>query len=827
MENIMQSHAKYTACVLIARDNTKPIDRATFLRLPYIWSLPYSARDFITFTYDVDVALQHRFAFATCDKTLAAFESRGLKLRSHKCSYDSILGASVAHPYGCIVSCLPTRQDMNVYGRTMRIMNRRVWDRVLRPNTYAPVIRMEHTIIRKGLQNFYADELCSSNPLFITIDLETTKEILIADPITSGITSRHDLISDIADGTAEYVKKFGAVITLAGYTFVYADSTQPSGLRYETYTQNFSSIDDYKLLTRICATPYPKIMHNGKYDMHYFTRWRIPVVNYVFDTLYYLKSVTHGFRKKVRGKGAKGFYTLQSASNFYCFESTYWKDGRQATGDEYHTYCATDCHRTAQIATQQLRMASSYAINNFLLSFWRLPVCVVMGMRGLRILEEEKANKKAQFLNELDEYQKQVIYLYGCNANQSKVLLRYFQALGELSKASGLRGAKSIDKTGKEVIRDLGELHPLFHRCVKPVKEARNRKLWLSSFILKNGFNRDDFNGGYGLDGDFFMYDLDPFGTASRRLSSSKSAFWIGGNGQQIPATLRSMYGTIPGYKLAASDGSAAETRTTAYLSKCIAMRDAVEGDQDFHSANAAFFFGIRYEDIYDDKLRKTINKVVRDLGKKINHAANYMMGARVFVDQAGATVCYKMKELLSLPDDWSLLQVAAYMLDKFDQRFPEVRNQWATEQAYEVATTGCLQCVTGYKPLILDSPFHNKSCLNECVATESQHFAAQINLNVTHELWLAEIRTGGLVLPLMQIHDENLFAVRDNLTQPSTDKEGRAILVGTEELNDIYQDCADREYDMKFIWSDGVPAKLKIPADDPVVGRNWLDVKS
>ena len=95
------------------------------------------------------------------------------------------------------------------------------------------------------------------------------------------------------------------------------------------------------------------------------------------------------------------------------------------------------------------------------------------------------------------------------------------------------------------------------------------------------------------------------------------------------------------------------------------------------------------------------------------------------------------------------------------------------------------------------------------------------------HELWLAEIRTGGLVLPLMQIHDENLFAVRDELTQPSTDKDGRAIWVGTDKLNAIYKECADREYDMKFIWSDGVHAKLKIPADDPVVGRNWLDVKS
>ena len=826
----MQSPAsptKYIACVLLDKGGAKPLDRAAFIRLPYIWSLPFTARDSITFTYDVDVALRHRFAFATCDKTLAKFEDAGLQLRNHKCGYDSLLGASVSHHTGCIVSCLPTRQDMNTYGRTMRVMNRRIWDRVLRPNTYAPIIPMSHTIIRKGLQGFYKDELCNSKPIFISIDLETTKEVLVADPSTSGVRSRAEFVSDINDGTATYVKKFGAVITLAGYTFVYADTSQPSGLRYDTYTQEFASEADYELLTRICAMPTPKVMHNGKYDMHYFTRWRIPVVNYCFDTLYYMKSVTPGFRKKVRGKGAKGFYTLQSASNFYCFESTYWKDGRNATGDAYHRYCAMDCHRTAQVATQQLRMGSSYAVNNFLLSFWRLPVCIVMGMRGLRILEDERRAKKAQFLDELADYQKQVTNLYGCNANQSKSLLPYFQAFGELAKAAGLKGAKTIETTGKEVIRDLGELHPLFHRCVKPVKEARNRKLWLSSFILKKGFNRDDFNGGFGLEGDFFMYDLDPFGTASRRLSSSKSAFWIGGNGQQIPASLRSMYGAIPGYKLAASDGSAAETRTTAYLSRCIAMRNAVEGDQDFHSANAAFFFGVKYEDIYDDTAKKTINKVVRDLGKKINHAANYMMGARVFVDQAGATVCYKMKELLSLPDEWTLIQVASYMLNKFDQRFPEVRNDWATEQAYEVASTGHLQCVTGYKPLILDSPFHSKPCLNECVATESQHFAAQINLNVTHELWLAEIRTGGAVLPLMQIHDENLFAVRDDYTMQKVDTKGKLYWSGTPELDQLYQDCADREYDMKFTWSDGVPAKLKIPADNPIVGLNWLDVKS
>lgn len=798
----------YTCCILLDRAGSKQLNRAEFIRLPYIWSLPFSARDAITFTYSPSEALTYRYAFVTCPVTLKALESAGLDIRNVTCGYDTMIGASAYAPSGTLVSCLPTRQDMNTFGRTMRFISRRVFDRVLRPATYAAPSPLDHTIIRNGTQSFYRDELCNSKPIFITIDLETTREMLLA---RQGAYSSRNAFMDAASAGSPDLLRFGAVIDLAGYTFVYSDPSQPYGLRYATYTQTFSSEDDYALLRAVCSMPQPKVMHNGKYDMHYFTRWGIPVVNYCFDTLYYLKSVSANIKKKVRGKGAKGFYSLQSASNFYCMESTYWKDGRGAKGDDYHRYCAMDCHRTALIAQQQLRMASNYAMQNFLMTHWRLPVCIVMGMRGLRILEDERKAKRDKFLSELASLQADVTQLFGCNANQSKLLLPAFQAMAALAIKAKLPGAKSIDSTDKDAIRDLSELHPLFARILKPVKDARNRKLWLSSFILKKGMNRNDFNGGLGLEGDFFVYDLDPFGTASRRLSSSKSAYWIGGNGQQIPASLRSMYGTLPGYKLGASDGSAAETRTTAYLSRCEAMRNAVEGEKDFHSANASFFFGIPYEDIYAGG--KTKNKLVRDLGKKINHAANYMMGANVFVENAGATVCFRMKELRNLPSDWSLKQVATFMLLKFDERFPEVRGAWATEQAFEVLRTGRLQCVTGYKPLILDSPAHNKSCLNECVATESQHFAAQINLDVTHELWLAEIRTGGAILPLMQIHDENLFAVRDTLP--------------TAELNAIYQQCADKEYPMDFCWSDGTPAILKIPADDPIVGNNWLDVKS
>ena len=57
------------------------------------------------------------------------------------------------------------------------------------------------------------------------------------------------------------------------------------------------------------------------------------------------------------------------------------------------------------------------------------------------------------------------------------------------------------------------------------------------------------------------------------------------------------------------ADYSAAESRGTGYLAGCEAIINNVEGPHDFHSLNASAFFGIPYENIYDDAAKKILDK--------------------------------------------------------------------------------------------------------------------------------------------------------------------------------------------------------------------------
>lgn len=794
--------------------------KAACLKLPYVWALPFNLRDSIAFHTLADAssrAMQCDYIVVTGAKGLEALEALGLRIRNAKCGYDSLLGASVCLPAGQRVIIAPVLQDMRNFGRTMRFLYLRSMDRLLRPNTYLRQPLFNHTHIQPGLQEHYsklfddyAKPLAEGGACFMSVDLETTKEI-VTDYL--GI-KRH----------------WGACITVAGYSFAFWRNGQ---WYIESYTQEFASEADYRLLTKVAALPLHKTMHNGQYDLTYFTRWGITLHHYTHDTQDWFKSVTPHLKKKSRGKETKGFYSLQAVSNLYLMDSTYWKDGRGATGMEYFRYCAMDCHRTACIAIQQLTFPKRQTMYNYTLSAYLRPVCLVTGLRGFRVLEDERMKVRDEYLRRWREADEWVQTVFGCSSNQRAKLLPALQAMGEWAIKHRVVGARDITKGDKNSLRDIADWHPLFAVCVAKIKEARQCKIWLSTYVMKEGWSANKHNGGFkdvdgnwtggfGPPGEYLLYKLDPFGTDSRRLSSSASNLWTGGNAQNYPEAMRKMLGGYPGCDLASSDLSAAETRTTAYLSKCNTMREAVEGERDFHASNSEFFFGIPYELIYDDEAAASEDpaiqklavkdKVVRNLGKKINHAANYMMGVRVFIENTGIRQVLKMQELLKLPADWQPTSVVKFVINRFDKRFPEVRNDWATEQACEVLTTGRLQCATGYAPLFLESPMHSKSVLNQCVATESQHLSAQIALRIFHNLWLSEQAHPDLLYTLLQIHDENMFGF------PASSDRAK--------LDEIYLAAADAEMPFDFTWRDGTKACLRIPADKPLYGTRWYDVK-
>jgi hypothetical protein len=98
-----------------------------------------------------------------------------------------------------------------------------------------------------------------------------------------------------------------------------------------------------------------------------------------------------------------------------------------------------------------------------------------------------------------------------------------------------------------------------------------------------------------------------------------------------------------------------------------------VSGTRDFHSVNASAFFGIPYEELFDDERGKTKNKPVRDTSKRTNHGANYNVGAFVLANTMGIKAVWEAKELLKLPF-WDPLDITEYLLVRFHMTYSGIK---------------------------------------------------------------------------------------------------------------------------------------------------------
>jgi DNA polymerase-1 len=145
-----------------------------------------------------------------------------------------------------------------------------------------------------------------------------------------------------------------------------------------------------------------------------------------------------------------------------------------------------------------------------------------------------------------------------------------------------------------------------------------------------------------------------PGGTITGRLSSSKSILGSGTNLQNQPKVARQMYIADPGHLLINADYSKAESWIVAYLANDENMIDALTGGGDFHKINASNILGIPIEEVgYKE----------RQLGKRISHAANYMMTAHTFLK-------------VMQKDGYKVTKAhCQHLLDRYFETYPRVRN--------------------------------------------------------------------------------------------------------------------------------------------------------
>lgn len=525
------------------------------------------------------------------------------------------------------------------------------------------------------------------------------------------------------------------------------------------------------------ALPVGKILQNGKYDHAYFFRYNAPVSHWFWDTANCMHSWYAELPKDL------GFL-----ASFFRRTGRYWKSLASTASnlEEYYLYNARDCYNTALCFLAWIRECPVWATSNYVAKF---PVNFPshMGeMRGVARDESRRAEEEARLDGEIAEEKKSLSRMIGVpdfNPNSPKQVKLLLVALGCADIASKSSDEKSLKKAMYR--------HPLNRVILQKIINVRERVKLKGTY-----FPKEKEYGGR------LLYASTPYATDTGRGASGESAYWCGINIQTIPAYTDAVKRTIrsdDGFAYAEADFSQAETKGTAYLTGDSALLAAVNGTKDFHSLNASAFFAVPYEEIYDDDAGKKLNKPLRDLSKRVNHGANYLMMEDVLIETMGLEAIFEAARILKLPTFWTERNIARYLLKQFEETYPTVRKDHPEYVQAEIKRTRLLVGPTGWTRYCFKDPFKNKRDLNSYTAHRAQSLNAMIL-----DMAVMRVFYAIMINPqyqdhfkfIAQIHDSILFQYR----------------IGHEYLCDMVADLMRIPVKVKDIK--GIEREMIVPAD-------------
>jgi DNA polymerase I-like protein with 3'-5' exonuclease and polymerase domains len=429
----------------------------------------------------------------------------------------------------------------------------------------------------------------------------------------------------------------------------------------------------------------------------------------------------------------------------------YWKDLANTTDlQEYYKYNALDTWTTANVWIAQLLQMPPWARINYLKEFPLVFPCHLSEMTGIKRDMDRLTNarRKAETLIEAD------------NISLSK-MVGVFPAIFNVNSApqnKALRkilGAANIESSDETSLKRIGNLHPLNARICNKILDIRGNRKLASTYLVEG----KEHNGR-------ILYSLNPHGTDTGRLASREHHFWCGLQIQNIPRgeSVKCTLVADEDFLFAECDLEQAESRDTAFISGDENLIAAVSSERDFHSTNASAFFGVPYEDIYDDVIRKTKNKELRDLAKRVNHGANYLMGPLMLVLTMGEDKVWEAKRLLNLPKNFGLKDTAEYLLAQFHKTYPSLQGRFYPAVVASVMTTRMLVGATGWTRYCFGNPKENKLDKNAYVAHVPQSLNAQtLNeayLKVFYDIAINPEHSRNFKL-CAQIHDSIFFQFR------------------------------------------------------------------
>ena len=662
-------------------------------------------------------------------KLLKWDKRRAPSLDSYAGSYFTIPGFKPADPKIEIVFIKPLKQLVTV--PSGKFMATRMIKKVTKPNDwYTPTPFNGFTLVTPENEHELFMQLQSSD--LICIDIETFKE--------------------------------NATIRCLSYTGFFTESNTSISVVLPLDSEyNLSLMRHYNWDLQA-----PKVFQNGKYDISYLARYNAPVYNYLYDTA----NLFHCWYSELPKD-------LGFLNSFFLRKAIYWKDLAE-TNDlhEYYRYNALDTWGTGNAFLAMLLEAPEYAINNYLLEFPLTFPCHLSEMTGIARDMDAIAESKEILEKLIATHTQSLNVILDIPAGES------FNVASPKQMKSLLRilGCSDLPSADEKNLKKARFRHPFNARVINNILAVRKARKLLSTYLTPG----KEFTDLAATKNPRTLYSLNPHGTDSSRLASKEHHFWCGLNVQNIPRgpAVKRTLKADPGFLLCEVDLEQAESRDTAYISGDMQLIENVEHSPDFHKSNASQFFGVPFEEV---------TKELRQLGKPVNHGANYNMGPYVLIETMGEEKVQMAKELLGLPRFWTYLQVAEHLLEQFHRTYPDIKGVFYPGVVEEIARSNKLESMAWHHdwngnvfddiPCIANSyeeerlrkpawtrycfadPSKSKSALNSYISHPPQSLNAQtLNkayLTVFYDIAINPKYSQHFKL-LAQIHDSILFQYRE-----------------------------------------------------------------
>ena len=444
-------------------------------------------------------------------------------------------------------------------------------------------------------------------------------------------------------------------------------------------------------IRKINATKAIKVLQNGSYDAAYLLKYRVPLRNYLADSLHAWHSIWCEAPKRID-------FIASIALDKYC----YWKDEGKVEDDKedkkggkipkdkegldsYWLYGALDTHNTLLcfrfILAVMIEKKLDWAIENYRQEMrQQFGPALWMTMQGVKINPKLQQKFALEFQDISDKARADLQLITG-DPNFNPNSWRDIQVMVyDVLMAKPYGRGKQRRSTDEKVLTMVADQSNIFIQLFI-------EKLWECK---KNANNVSKYGSGISLNGRFMSKSCAGV-TETGRYASKAHDFWVGTNAQNVPYVMRPMLEADDGYILFDIDYSQSDAYFTAHESGDEAFIANMMGPNDVHCLHAEFFFKMPYEKLYNGHKAKedwVSHNVtgVRSITKRVVYGANYLMaGATLLLTMSrkpvqAAAAFLKIKGAYKLPDR-ALIKLCDAFLAKYFKMYPRLK-EWLYDEA-------------------------------------------------------------------------------------------------------------------------------------------------